>query len=407
MKRNYSFFVKPVALVFASFLQLSCANGSDLQNDPLATQMAIRQKLIDSIDQELTGSINQEFISLLKFVAIGDLNSIFLERFTPAFEATVNDLTQGIEARDKSCMISALAAIPEKQLTPTFEATVNSLTQGMNGLNKSHVIRALAAIQEAQLAGFEETVNGLTEGMNGFDKSEMIRTLAAIREQLTPAFEATVTWLTQGINGLHKSQMIRALANIEAITEKQLTPAFEATVTWLTQGMSPFDRSGIVRGLTAISAEHLAAFDTFLYPTLQQLVQFVPTYKRVALIGKLPTMQTNLWQKEIARVMNEYRHGNAAELRANPIAQDLSTSSHENTPESPTQYDGMKDWGQMKEQLKVIEERALKQEQDAEYAVSLAQDDACAGSSSSSTSSFSQSLGAGAPEAPLTAEQQR
>jgi hypothetical protein len=269
------------------------------------------------------------------------------------------------------------------------------------------VIRALAAIQEAQLAGFEETVNGLTEGMNGFDKSEMIRTLAAIREQLTPAFEATVTWLTQGINGLHKSQMIRALANIEAITEKQLTPAFEATVTWLTQGMSPFDRSGIVRGLTAISAEHLAAFDTFLYPTLQQLVQFVPTYKRVALIGKLPTMQTNLWQKEIARVMNEYRHGNAAELRANPIAQDLSTSSHENTPESPTQYDGMKDWGQMKEQLKVIEERALKQEQDAEYAVSLAQDDACAGSSSSSTSSFSQSLGAGAPEAPLTAEQQR
>ncbi len=316
MKRNYSFFVKPVALVFASFLQLSCANGSDLQNDPLATQMAIRQKLIDSIDQELTGSINQKFISLLKFVAIGDLNSIFLERFTPAFEATVNDLTKGIEARDKSCMISALAAIPEKQLTPTFEATVNSLTQGMNGLNKSHVIRALAAIQEAQLAGFEETVNGLTQGMNGFDKSEMIRTLAAIREQLTPAFEATVTWLTQG--------------------------------------MSPFDRSGIVRGLTAISAEDLAAFDTIPYPTLQQLVQFVPTYKRVALIGRLSTMQTNLWQAEIARVINEYRHGNAAEPWVNPIAEDLSTSSHENT--NTAKSDAIEHWEGMKEQLKEIEE---------------------------------------------------
>ncbi len=261
----------------------------------------------------------------------------------------IDRLTQGMNAHDKSSVITAMSEMPTERLA-TFEAVVDRLSAGINEIDRSRVINALAAVPTDRLtAAFEVAVNRFsaeiaimnrpTKRLNQHNKSRVISALAAVPTESLAAFEEAVNRLSAGMNAHDKSSVISAVAVVPA----ERLAAFETVVNRLTERMSKNNKSRVIRSVTVMPTDRLNTLinNFFTNQILQQLAQFVPPNASCSLIETLAASEPNTWQAEITRVINEYRHtaapnqtGAAFEVHRYANTQ-VTTSSSANSSSSP------------------------------------------------------------------------
>ncbi len=247
---------------------------------------------------------------------ISALASMPAERLTSAFEAAVNRLSNGMGGGGKTNVISAksfvigtLASMPAERLTPAFEAAVNRLSQGIDEYSKTYVIRDLASIPAERLEVFEAAVNRLSNGMSGDAKAKVIGVLAGVPVgRLTPEFVAVVNAMTQGMAMNAKVCVIFSSASLSA---DRLTPAFAAVVNRIIQGMDGDTAPLILNeffketNLNIIFAINQGITDA----QMNGIRQFVPAIQRVDLFHRLSNLATPAERAtEINRVIELYRH---------------------------------------------------------------------------------------------------
>ncbi len=312
--------IQMLGISLASFSHLFCGEEDPLSDNEkrreiigkLAQDMGARYRTENVKRNKLIDSLAEGMHRVDKAKVIDALGRASAERLTEDFENTVNRLTQGISERSKSDVICALASIPAERLR-AFENTVNSLPWA-DKYSQARGITALARIPAERLTAIEKTVERFVHEQDGYTQAHVIEALGYLpAEKLTKDFEKAVNRLDEGLDPGSLPIVISVLGHLPAVH----WPMFEVTTNHLAQIGHKYYA---IQALAKIPAEQFADFaNAFPDQTLQQLNNFVPYFERGQFMIRLATMQPDQWQAEITRVINEYRHENAAQPWVNPM----------------------------------------------------------------------------------------
>ncbi len=315
-----------LGISLVGFSQLFCVT-----EDPLSDNER-RREIIGKLAQDMTENGKSQVSYAIALLPTEHLH---------AFEYTVNILTQRMWDFEKGRAVFSLIDMFQKNFDETSNAFTDMTLQQLDKLVSPREIDKLITVlskmepnlwqaEITQLINkhkdkFETMVNHLIQGVgvDEYYKHSVMSALTRISAWHLGAIRQIAYELTQKMTQENKANVICILAEVPV----ERLNGFKTTVDSLTQGMNEYDKKdaiGILAYLIQVrmmaSAEQFADFaNVFSNETLQELIRYVPSHERSDLIRNLATMQPDQWQAEITRVINEYRHGNAAQPWVNPM----------------------------------------------------------------------------------------